>query len=61
MFSENKFSHRERVWATIALNSTDQLRQRVAWAFAQLLVVVPDQIVGGWTQSEAFLKYYDSK
>jgi hypothetical protein len=32
---------REYVWAMVGLNSDDQLRQRVAWALSQLLVVVP--------------------
>lgn len=46
----------------IALESNDQLRQRVAWALAQILVLVPDQIESiGWSQSEVFLHYYDSK
>jgi cullin-associated NEDD8-dissociated protein 1 len=32
---------REYIWAMVGLNAEDQLRQRVAWALAQILVVVP--------------------
>ena len=28
----------------IALESSDQLRQRMAWALSQILVVTPDQV-----------------
>jgi uncharacterized protein (DUF1800 family) len=43
----------------IALNSTDQLRQRVAWALSQLLVIVPAAIEIAGSHTEAFLGYYD--
>jgi len=32
------------VWAQIALEADDQLRQRVAWAFSQILVITPYQV-----------------
>lgn len=45
----------------IALGANDQLRQRIAWALAQIFVIVPDQLATGWTHSESFLNFYDSK
>jgi uncharacterized protein (DUF1800 family) len=47
------------VWIQIALEANDQLRQRVAWALAQILVVSPGAIVMGQYITEAFLVYYD--
>lgn len=42
----------------IALESNDQLRQRMAWALSQILVVTPNQIdEEGY--SEIYLNYYD--
>ena len=32
------------VWNMIALNEEDQLRQRMAWALSQILVVTPKQV-----------------
>ena len=43
----------------IALTSSDQLRQRVAWALAQLLVVVKSSISVQLFDTEIFLQYYD--
>ena len=40
----NTGENRGHVWTRIALQASDQLRQRVAFALAQILVVVPDQI-----------------
>ncbi len=55
-------SGRESIWAMLALSAKDQLRQRVAWALAQLLVVVPSQVnSSGSTHAEAFLHFYDSE
>lgn len=45
------------VWTTVALNSSDQLRQRVAWALAQILVISPESMEN--FLSEDFLTYYD--
>lgn len=50
---------REHVWTMIALKSDDQLRQRVAWALSQLLVVVPTAVEIASSHTEAFLGYYD--
>lgn len=49
----------EHVWTTIAFSSEDQLRQRVAWALSQLLVVVPSAVEVSSSHTEAFLTYYD--
>jgi len=50
---------REYVWTMVGLNAEDQLRQRVAWALSQILVVVPSAIGISSSQTEAFLTYYD--
>ncbi len=50
---------RENVWSMIALEAPDQLRQRVAWALSQILVVTPNQIDNADLISECFLNYYD--
>jgi uncharacterized protein (DUF1800 family) len=42
----------------ITLSSQDQLRQRMAWALSQILVVTPNQINEDGL-SEAYLNYYD--
>jgi uncharacterized protein (DUF1800 family) len=49
---------KSNVWNMIALSAQDQLRQRMAWALSQILVITPHQIdeVG---LSEAYLNYYD--
>lgn len=56
----NGASVRESAFFAIALHAKDQLRQRVAWALSQIVVVVPDQVESGWSQSENFLHFYDS-
>ena len=50
---------REYIWTQISLTAPDQLRQRVAWAFAQLLVVARFAIEVEGSHTEAFLTYYD--
>jgi hypothetical protein len=50
---------REYVWTMVALNAEDQLRQRVAWALSQILVVVPSAVGISSSHTEAFLTYYD--
>lgn len=44
------------VWALRALNASDQLRQRVAWALAQIFVV---SVVGTSEAPERYLNFYD--
>jgi hypothetical protein len=47
-----------RVWANIALFKKDQIRQRVAWALAQIFVVSSVNIFRE-SETEFWLKYYD--
>ena len=51
---------KESVWSMIALSDStvDQLRQRVAWALSQILVITQNQIENV-EFSEIFLNYYD--
>jgi uncharacterized protein (DUF1800 family) len=49
---------RRNVWAMIALDGNDQLRQRMAWALSQLIVVTPLQI-SREDYTEIYLNYYD--
>ena len=51
-------SQRGTVWTTIALTAKDQLRQRMAWALSQILVISPGSIPVD-TNTENFLNYYD--
>ena len=51
-------SQKETVWLGIALKGEDQLRQRIAWALSQILVVSPDS-VGQLFNTESYLTYYD--
>jgi len=50
---------RNYVWLMIVLSTVDQLRQRVAYALSQIIVVVPVQINNQGGHSEWFLNYYD--
>eukprot|EP00536_Pseudo-nitzschia_multiseries_P010764 jgi/Psemu1/204058/e_gw1.338.42.1 len=49
---------RETVWLEIALSGEDQLRQRMAWALSQILVISPDSLLSDF-QTESFVTYYD--
>ena len=51
-------TQKETVWLEIALHGKDQLRQRMAWALSQILVVSPFSI-DNTKQTESFLTYYD--
>eukprot|EP00538_Stauroneis_constricta_P006056 CAMPEP_0119562960 /NCGR_PEP_ID=MMETSP1352-20130426/22092_1 /TAXON_ID=265584 /ORGANISM="Stauroneis constricta, Strain CCMP1120" /LENGTH=2119 /DNA_ID=CAMNT_0007611481 /DNA_START=203 /DNA_END=6559 /DNA_ORIENTATION=- len=53
-----KRSQRSTIWNHIALNGQDQLRQRVAFALSQILVVSP-QLIGAVDQTETMLSFYD--
>jgi hypothetical protein len=46
------------IWVDIAMEAPDQLRQRMAHALSQILVVSPDAI-GDRDYTESFLSYYD--
>ena len=58
MSDRDFFQHRATTWTTIALTAPDQLRQRMAWALAQLLVVSPIAMENR-RNTENFLTYYD--
>ena len=49
---------KQMVWATIALTANDQLRQRIAWALAQIFVVTENDI-NNELYSEIWANYYD--
>ena len=49
---------RTSIWIDIALKAKDQLRQRIAFALSQILVVSPDSI-NERDNSESFLVFYD--
>eukprot|EP00957_Ditylum_brightwellii_P012763 964943-Ditylum_brightwellii.AAC.1 len=49
---------KEVVWSAIALSEDDQLCQRMAWALAQVLVVVTE-VIRHHEMTEPFLGYYD--
>lgn len=55
----NRSRNRKYVWIMLALQGADQLRQRVAWALAQILVVVTEAIADQNQESEMFTSYYD--
>jgi len=57
---EDTKTQRESVWSMIAMSgeTEDQLRQKVAWALSQILVISPGQIEN-YEQSEIYLHYYD--
>lgn len=51
-------THKERVWSEVSLSAKDQLRQRVAWALAQILPTVPEDI-GNRHENEKYMVFYD--
>lgn len=51
-------NQKRTVWTEIAMNSNDQLRQRMAWALAQIITVVPNNI-DAYDRTEAYAIYYD--
>ncbi len=55
----NPKDNKQYVWFMIALEASDQLRQRVTWAFAQLLVIVEREIKRNIAETEGFLYFYD--
>ena len=56
----NKIFYQQRAsaWTTIVSSASDQLRQRMAWALAQILVVAPITMENR-KSTENFLQYYD--
>jgi len=56
--SDNFNNQKSVVWTEIALNGQDQLRQRMAWALAQIVTTVPGNI-DAYDRTESYLHYYD--
>jgi hypothetical protein len=57
---EVEFHKQKRiVWTEISFSAKDQLRQRVAWALSQILVVTPKAVSDGEYITEAFVNFYD--
>lgn len=50
---------KQAVAYTIFMTASDQLRQRMAWALSQILVITPNQINSDSRESEIYLNYYD--
>ena len=50
---------RRETWTTISMTAKDQLRQRVAWVLAQILVISPGSLDTATDQSESWVTYYD--
>jgi hypothetical protein len=58
---DDDFAKQKRiVWTQIAVAASDQLRQRVAWALAQILVVTPSAVSDAEVLTEAMTTYYDT-
>jgi hypothetical protein len=58
--SDLDFRRQKRmVWTQIAVAANDQLRQRVAWALSQILVVTPSAVPDADELTEAMTTYYD--
>ncbi|KAL7576804.1 hypothetical protein ACA910_013822 [Epithemia clementina (nom. ined.)] len=57
--AEDYTEQRRIVWTALSLGANDQLRQRVAWALYQLLVISAAGITSNRDQAEDFLAYYD--
>jgi len=52
-------SQKHVVWTSIVLSAADSLRQRMAFALSQILVVVKGQVEAADRNTEIFLNYYD--
>jgi uncharacterized protein (DUF1800 family) len=51
-------NQKKNLWNAIAISAEDQLRQRMAWALSQILVVTPNQIQNQ-EATEIYANYYD--
>jgi hypothetical protein len=60
-FTDNEDFLRQKriVWTEAVLNGEDQLRQRVAWALSQILVISPNAIDEGELVTESMTAFYD--
>eukprot|EP00934_Nitzschia_sp_Nitz4_P007090 Nitzschia sp. Nitz4//scaffold25_size161228//48616//54500//NITZ4_002422-RA/size161228-snap-gene-0.22-mRNA-1//-1//CDS//3329544562//7080//frame0 len=57
--SELMPEQRNKIWSHIILNDHGQLRQRVAWALAQILAISPGSLSGVDVATEPWVAYYD--
>ena len=48
------------VWLNVVLKSPDQLRQKVAWALSQILVISESGLNGKDDEVENWITYYDN-
>lgn len=55
---DNHNNQKTVVWTEIALNGGDQLRQRMAWALAQVVTAVPANI-DAYVNTEIYTNFYD--
>ena len=53
------FHGKQVSWHSSVYNATDQLRQRVAWALAQILVISEEGISTSDMSIERWANYYD--
>ena len=57
--SEDFYNNQKSVvWTEVAQTAADQLRQRMAWALAQIVTTVPGNI-NAYDRTEVYLNYYD--
>lgn len=56
--SDEANNQKSVIWNEIAVLEDDQLRQRMTWALAQLVTVVPSNI-DGYDRTEIYTSYYD--
>ena len=49
---------RDNIWTHVGVTAPDQLRQRIAWAFSQLLVVA-ENAIDGRDFTEMWVNFYD--
>ncbi|KAL7569392.1 hypothetical protein ACA910_010477 [Epithemia clementina (nom. ined.)] len=50
-------SSKRQIWTAVVLSAPDQLRQRVAWALSQILIINSVTVGDDWTEQHA--NYYD--
>ena len=51
-------NQKQVIWTEVVTSAMDQLRQRMAWALAQIVTTVPDNI-NAKDQTEVHLAFYD--
>lgn len=55
----DKEYQKQTIWTKIAMQEEDQLRQRVAFAIAQIFAITPVNIITENTHTEGYISYYD--